>query len=452
MPVRRRGADGHACFRPAVNRAAPRSWSARCRHVDVEAVPEGVWLCVGDETARTDGDGRHASRSSRARPGLRARHVRDRPPRPSDLPRGVRAGRRTRRAALQRSRPDDGDRMTRKLLSACGWWSWAGRPGHGLAAKLDIGLVIDGSGSIDDADWQLQREGFATALRDPANVPLDGSIAIAVVQFSSGATEEVPRTVIDSQEALDKVVKKIESMEQRGSGTDPGRGVQAGSAPWASLRTDAKAVLCLSTDGTTNEGPALDSAVIGARTAGVRPLLRDRHRGLLRGGGRSARALRPARVRRWRGDDRPQHGRVRVADRRLVLRRGRDAPRARGQPGRAGLEELRAAAPAARDGRARVRRDGAGRAERARQRPADRPPRRRRAARQPARGHQRRRQRARPRGHRRPPRRDPRLAQLRAADLLDARGRARARVRRRRRARAVPRTPGPAAPRRTTAA
>ena len=100
-------------------------------------------------------------------------------------------------------------------------------------------------------------------------MPLDGSIAIAVVQFSSGATEEVPRTVIDSQEALDKVVKKIESMEQRGSGTDPGRGVQAGVGALGELRTDAKAVLCLSTDGTTNEGPALDSAVIGARTAGV---------------------------------------------------------------------------------------------------------------------------------------------------------------------------------------
>ena len=160
--------------------------------------------------------------------------------------------------------------MTRKLL-LCVWLVVLGlvAPATASAAKLDIGLVIDGSGSIDDADWRLQREGFATALRDPANVPLDGSIAIAVVQFSSGATEEVPRTVIDSQEALDKVVKKIESMDQRGSGTDPGRGVQAGVGALGELRTDAKAVLCLSTDGTTNEGPALDTAVIGARTAGV---------------------------------------------------------------------------------------------------------------------------------------------------------------------------------------
>ena len=137
--------------------------------------------------------------------------------------------------------------MTRKLL-LCVWLVALGlvAPATASAAKLDIGLVIDGSGSIDDADWRLQREGFATALRDPANVPLDGSIAIAVVQFSSGATEEVPRTVIDSQEALDKR-RQARSSRWTSAARGPIRAAASrpASPPWASCaRTPRRSCAC----------------------------------------------------------------------------------------------------------------------------------------------------------------------------------------------------------------
>jgi hypothetical protein len=134
------------------------------------------------------------------------------------------------------------------------------------SAAIDIGLVVDGSGSIDSADWQLQREGFSTALRDSANVPLDGSVAITVVQFSSGTVVEVPRTLIDSQEKLDGVVAKIESMEQRQGGTDPDNGIDAGVEALKPFRENTKTVLCLSSDGT---GGDLTPSVSAARTAGI---------------------------------------------------------------------------------------------------------------------------------------------------------------------------------------
>ncbi len=134
------------------------------------------------------------------------------------------------------------------------------------SAAIDIGLVVDGSGSIDDSDWKLQREGFSTALRDSANVPLDGSVAITVVQFSSGTQVEVPRTVIDSKEKLDAVVAKIESMEQRQSGTDPDAGIIAGLEALKPFRDDTKTVLCLSSDGT---GGDLTDSVAAAKTGGI---------------------------------------------------------------------------------------------------------------------------------------------------------------------------------------
>ena len=136
-----------------------------------------------------------------------------------------------------------------------------------LGGPIDIGLVVDGSGSIDDADWKLQREGFSAALRDPANVPLDGSVAITVVQFSSGTQVEVPRTLIDSKEKLDGVVAKIEGMEQRGSGTDPDNGIDAGTEALKPYREDAKQVLCLSSDGTGGELDRLGRARQGRRAS-----------------------------------------------------------------------------------------------------------------------------------------------------------------------------------------
>lgn len=159
--------------------------------------------------------------------------------------------------------------MTRKLLLGALAALALAAPASAAAETVDIGLVIDGSGSIDSRDWALQREGFSTALRDPANVPLDGSVAISVVQFSSGTQVEVPRTVIDSQATLDGVVQAIEGMRQRNGGTDPQTGITAGVAALAPLREDAKSVLCLSSDGT---GGSLTSSVAAAKAAGIQRL------------------------------------------------------------------------------------------------------------------------------------------------------------------------------------
>src|SRR3954454_3845360 len=102
--------------------------------------------------------------------------------------------------------------MFKKLMVcaalALGWLAGASP----ALAAIDIGIVVDGSGSIDGSDWQLPREGFSTGLRDPAHAPLDGAVALTVVQCSSGTQVEVPRTVIDSRKALDEVVEKVETM------------------------------------------------------------------------------------------------------------------------------------------------------------------------------------------------------------------------------------------------
>lgn len=51
-------------------------------------------------------------------------------------------------------------------------------------AKTQLGMVIDGSGSIDSTEWALMLEGIATALRDPNIFPHDGSVELTIVQFA----------------------------------------------------------------------------------------------------------------------------------------------------------------------------------------------------------------------------------------------------------------------------
>ena len=145
-------------------------------------------------------------------------------------------------------------------------------PSPAVAAppKTDLTILVDGSGSIDASDWELQRQGFATALSDVANVPLDGSIAIGVVQWSSDTTVELPLTQIDDQADLDAAKNALLSMSQKQGSTASGEGVYAGTAAsLAGRRAGAKPVHCMSTDGTLNAGRSLDGAVADAKANGI---------------------------------------------------------------------------------------------------------------------------------------------------------------------------------------
>jgi hypothetical protein len=63
------------------------------------------------------------------------------------------------------------------------------------AVDLELVLAIDASSSVDDSEWELQRQGYADAFRDPAiqNAIISGPrrrIAIAVVVWADAS---VPR-------------------------------------------------------------------------------------------------------------------------------------------------------------------------------------------------------------------------------------------------------------------
>lgn len=67
--------------------------------------------------------------------------------------------------------------------------------------RVDLFFLIDGSQSITQQDFELQKQGLAEAVKDPNVVPQDGTVRVCVIQFSSNASMEVPLTIIDPDNA-----------------------------------------------------------------------------------------------------------------------------------------------------------------------------------------------------------------------------------------------------------
>ena len=135
----------------------------------------------------------------------------------------------------------------------------------------DVIFSLDGSGSIDDTDWSLQRNSYAAALLDTTAFPRDGSIAVGVVQWSSSVQLEAPLRVIRDENDVAALRATILGLDQLANSTNPGDGLRFSADQLAgSGRPDpATWSVCMSTDGTTNSGESLGSAVAHAQSVGV---------------------------------------------------------------------------------------------------------------------------------------------------------------------------------------
>jgi len=132
------------------------------------------------------------------------------------------------------------------------------------AVTVQVGMVLDGSGSISSSDWTTIVNGIASAVEN--NVPHDGTVELTVVQFSTGLSEthgsfsfmartEVAPTVITGSNFA-TVATTIRNIAQDGGRTPMADGVwvawldMSGSQ---NFRTASKQVINVATDGEPNE-------------------------------------------------------------------------------------------------------------------------------------------------------------------------------------------------------
>jgi hypothetical protein len=138
---------------------------------------------------------------------------------------------------------------------------------HAQTPTIELCTTIDGSGSINSSDFQLQLEGLAAAIEDPGVVRQDGSVTLSIVQFSSSAQVEVPPTLIVNQASATNIASQIRNINQLDGSTAIGDAIALCAQQFTF--TNGRQVIDVSTDGDSNTGQAPGTASDNAITAGV---------------------------------------------------------------------------------------------------------------------------------------------------------------------------------------
>ena len=156
------------------------------------------------------------------------------------------------------------------------------------AAPVDtlLSLVIDASGSIDNTEFDLQRQGYVDAFSDSTvrDFILDtdggnrnGAVAVNVVQFATNATESLGFSVLDSVGDLDTFTSALSTLSRAGgigNRTDIQDGITLATTritDWLNTAGNSSdsVVIDVSGDGEQNEPGDPATASAAALVAGV---------------------------------------------------------------------------------------------------------------------------------------------------------------------------------------
>ncbi len=163
-----------------------------------------------------------------------------------------------------------------------------------IPVDLELILMADGSGSVDDAEFLIQRQGYAKALRHPdiwhgISSGILRRIALSYVEWS-GPNLQIPIigwTVIEKKSDIDAFAKKLETLprELYSGGTAIGNAILYGANSIKSNRFEGtREVVDLSGDGWDRNGlPAAqgrDQAVKMGITVNGLPILDEFRVGL----------------------------------------------------------------------------------------------------------------------------------------------------------------------------
>ena len=153
--------------------------------------------------------------------------------------------------------------------------------GHGLRAAegdLEVILAADVSRSIDDAEFELQRKGYAAALNDPRVLTAihgrtNGAVGVCFIEWSG---EEDQQVVVDWTEIRDEedagaVAAAILAAPRSFMGrTSISAAIDFAMTHFATAKWQAKRrIIDISGDGTNNSGRAVTEARDQAVASGV---------------------------------------------------------------------------------------------------------------------------------------------------------------------------------------
>ncbi len=99
------------------------------------------------------------------------------------------------------------------------------QPSLAVPVALELSLVIDVSGSVTDAEYELQRTGYANAFRDPGiqsqlvSLAGGGGVAVNVIQFATSATQAIDWTLLTTVASIDAFADALGAMRRALTGS-----------------------------------------------------------------------------------------------------------------------------------------------------------------------------------------------------------------------------------------
>ena len=128
------------------------------------------------------------------------------------------------------------------------------------ACEAALVLAMDVSGSVDEGEWRLQRDGLAGALRDPAVIDAltRGQVAVAVVQWSGPAEQALSigwQRMLLARHAAG-LAQATETMPRAFAGgeTAVGAAIAFAARQFAAVPDCRRRIIDMSGDGTENAG------------------------------------------------------------------------------------------------------------------------------------------------------------------------------------------------------
>lgn len=134
----------------------------------------------------------------------------------------------------------------------------------------ELGLAIDVSGSIRNANFLLQKSAYINVLNNPSILPLDGSVAIGVIAFDDDIHPVFTTTVI-TQSTIGSLISALQTnLLNFGGATAIGDAIDHFTKQLLQNTINStRQVIDVSTDGDGNSGRNQVSAANAAVAAGI---------------------------------------------------------------------------------------------------------------------------------------------------------------------------------------
>lgn len=139
-------------------------------------------------------------------------------------------------------------------------------PSQADAAVIGLSLLIDQSGSINAANYALQKNGYINALN--ALLPTDGSVALEVKQFGTTVQSVFALQTITAATKV-TLLASLGAMTQTGGSTATGPAIVSAQNDLLGFAGLTKRIIDVSTDGFGNIGINEGVAALAAVAAGI---------------------------------------------------------------------------------------------------------------------------------------------------------------------------------------